>query len=452
MNLLIQVLAFIITILVLVSFHEAGHFLVAKWLGIKVLRFSIGFGKPFLKFHDKHNTEYFLAYIPLGGYVKLLDEREGIVPDSEKHLAFNRQPLWSRTLVIIAGPLTNLLFAILGFWILYMVGVNSLRPIVDSIQPSSIAAQAGVKPGDLIDEVDGSATPNLSKLIMAIISRVGDKDEMSIMATNHYSHQKNTYHLNLASWKINSLNPDPLSSLGIALLEPEVPPTIKEVVANSPAANAGIKPFDKILSVNNLSIQDWQQFAKFTHKHPGDKIILTLQRNHAVLSTSLVVGSKWGAGFVGAEPMPIKIPPYMMVMIKYPPFQALGAAIKETWQLFAFNFVILKKMILGKISLGGLGGPITIYKSADIALKQGLPTFLGFLSLISIMLAFINILPIPGLDGGHLLNNLIEYIIRRPLPLKFQLISVQIGIFILVFIMFIATINDVVRIWIALHR
>jgi regulator of sigma E protease len=365
MNFLIQFFAFIVTILILISFHEAGHFLVAKLLGIKVLRFSIGFGKPILRFHDKKRTEYILALIPLGGYVKLLDEREVVVPESEKSLAFNRQLLWVRALVVLAGPLTNILFAIFGFWLMFIIGIESLRPIIGKVQPNSIAMKAGLQPADEILIVDGKKTPTLQKVVVAIVRRWGEKTTMTIQAINTRTQKKTWYYLDLSHWSVDQLKPNPLKSLGIEPLQSLLPPT--------------------------------------------------------------------------------KLSQDMLLMRKYPPFKALSVATAETWEFLAFNFLILKKMILGQVSLGSLGGPIAIFQTADQALKQGLSVFLGFLAIISIMLAFINILPIPGLDGGHLFNCLIEFIIRRPLSLKYELISIQVGMILLVAIIVLGTLNDILR-------
>jgi regulator of sigma E protease len=362
MNIVTQVLAFMITILVLVSFHEAGHFLAAKWLGIRVLRFSIGFGKPLLKFRDKKNTEYVVALFPLGGYVKLLDEREAPVAPPDLPFAFNRQPLWTRTLVVIAGPLTNFIFAILGFWLMFIIGIQIIRPIIGEVLPNSIAARAGLKPGDEILRVDGRPTPSLQKVLLAVVERLGEKSTMRIEAKSQLTHKNALYSLDLRDWKVDELNPAPLKSLGIEAIHP------------SP----------------------------------------TLPRN-------------------------------VILNRKYPPLKALTCAFNETNSFISYNYIILKKMVERQVPLGSLGGPITIFKTADTAFRQGVSVFLGFLALVSVMLAFINILPIPGLDGGHLLNFLIEFIIRRPLPIKYEMASIQIGMLLLIFIMLLATFNDLLR-------
>ncbi|MBA2654940.1 MAG: RIP metalloprotease RseP [Gammaproteobacteria bacterium] len=451
MDVFTQILAFIITVLVLVSIHEAGHFVVAKLLGMKVLRFSVGFGKAIFKFHDKKGTEYVIAFIPLGGYVKLLDEREVAVPEAEKHLAFNRQPLWARTLVVLAGPMTNLLFAILAFWLMFMVGIESLRPVVGSVQPNSIAARAGLQPGDEIIKVDGTPTLTMQQVVMRVVERLGEKDSMDIEAISALTHLPVHYNLNLQNWVVNQLNPAPLTSLGIEPLRPEIPAIIGTIAPQSPAQVAGLLPKDKILTLNNQRIANWYDLVAMIHANPGKTVTVTYARNNKSESKRITIQKKSAGlryvGSIGVKPPPISIPANMITLRKYPPFPALGVATNETWQFLVFNFVVLKKMIMGQVSLSSLGGPITIFQTADDAFRQGASVFLGFLALISVMLAFINVLPIPGLDGGHLLNFLIEFIIRRPLSLRFEMISVQVGIFLLIMLMVLATFNDILRLF-----
>lgn len=451
-----QLVAFIITVLVLVSIHEAGHFLVAKLLGMKVLRFSIGFGKAFARFHDKKGTEYVLAWIPLGGYVKLLDEREVIVPKNEKHLAFNRQPLWARTLVVIAGPATNFLFAILVFWLMFMVGIQSLRPIVGSVVANSIAAKAGLQSGDEVIRVDNTATPSLQKVMIAVVERLGEKTVMTFETINPRTRKIAVHQLDLKNWTVSPLNPAPLTSLGIQPVRPEIPPIIAVIESNSPAKFAGFRPNDHILAINDQPIKDWYQFVEYIHLHPGKSVKITFKRENKILVSQLTIGKKISLGFqssgyLGVQPKPVTFQSNILLMRKYPPLAALKNGVIETWQLTLFNFIILKKMILGQVSLGSLGGPITIFESANTALQQGIGVFLGFLAIISVMLAFINVLPIPGLDGGHLLNNLIEFVLQRPLSLRYEIISVQIGMFILIMLMLLATFNDILRLLSALQ-
>ncbi len=450
MNFLMQLLAFVITILVLVSIHEAGHFFVAKLLGIKVTRYAIGFGKAIFRHIGKQGTEYILAIIPLGGYVKLLDEREVIVPESEKPFAFNLQPLWSRVLVVLAGPLINFLFAIISFWLLFSIGVETYRPIVGSTLVHSIAENAGLKPGDEIIQINNKATPSLQKVVIAILERLGQKSPLVVKTINIKTHKAATHELKLKNWVINNLNPDPLKSLGIVPIRPEPPPIIYDIDKESPAANSGLRVKDHIISIDGQAIKDWYQLIDYVRLHPGQIVTVNYLRNNQPGSLKVIIGKKYSfssgvTGYLGIKPISVPIPSSMIKLRKYSPIRALPVAIGETWQFIKFNLIIIGKMIVGDVPLSSLGGPISIFETADIAFKQGVIVFLEFLSLISIMLGFINLLPIPGLDGGHLFNFLLEFIIRKPLSLKYELITIQIGLLILIVIMLLATFNDILR-------
>lgn len=451
MDVLIQIVAFLITILVLVSIHEAGHFLVAKLFGIKVVRFSIGFGKPFVRYKDRSGTEYVIAWLPLGGYVSLLDEREMKVPEDQKKFAFNRQPLAVRAAVVIAGPLTNFLFAVLCFWIMFMIGVEAMKPIIGKVAPQSIAAEAGLKDYDQILSVDGKKTPDWQKVVIHVVERLGEKNTMVLTTENTQTHKQHRYVLKLKDWKINPLNPDLLNSLGIQAYRPPLPAILEEVAPSSPAEKSGLKKGDKILFMDDKPVQDWYDFVTYIHNHPNQKVKIKFQQGQKVFTTEVQVthqrvGLK-NYGFIGVKPPKVTIPKNMRVLHQYNAIVALGQGFKETWQFLLFNFTIIKKMILGQISLGNLGGPISLFQTAEIAFLQGIAIFLGFLGLISVMLGFINILPIPGLDGGHLLYYLIELIRGKPLSPAMEVLTIRIGIIILLLIMFIGTFNDILRIF-----
>ncbi len=449
MSFLIQLLAFIITILVLVTIHEAGHFFMAKWLGIKVIRFSIGFGKPLLRWKDRKGAEYWIAWIPLGGYVKLLDEREQKVTNEELHLAFNRQPLGSRLLVVLAGPVTNLLFALFGFWLMFIIGIDVQKPLIGEVLPHSIAKQAGLKAGTEIVSIDNQPTSSLQKVLMLVIEHLGEKNTLLISTQNKSKTNEKQYQLNLKHWEVDKFNPLPLESLGIRPYLPPLPAVINKLMPG-PAADSGLRVGDKIIAIDDIPVKDWYRFVEFIHKNPGKMIRLTYDRNNQILTTRLTIGKKIGLfrqsmGYIGVAPSAPSLPPNLFSKRKYPPIQALMAAFEETKSLFVFNFIILKKIVVGEVSTNSLGGPIAIFENANIAFLQGLTVFLGFLSLISIMLAAINLLPIPGLDGGHLFNYLIELVIRKPVSVRYEVISMQIGIAVLLGIMLLATFNDILR-------
>lgn len=451
MNFLLHSLIFLVTILVLVTVHEFGHFIVAKWTGVRVLRFSIGFGRPLLRWYGKKSgTEYIVAWLPLGGYVKLLDEREGEVKPEDLAYSFNRKPLWIRTAVVIAGPGINLLFAILAFWIVFMVGTEQIKPFIGQVPTNSIAAQAGVPSHSQIISIDKHRTDTWQAIVMRIIRHLGNKDEM-LVGTQTREGVTNVYTLPLVHWKIDSLNPDPLESLGLVPLQPPVPSIVYSVVPEGPAAKQGILPGDKILAINNRPITNWFDFIRFIQTHPQMKINLLVERNHKTLPMTVEIGRKlrrwrW-VGYLGIESLPPKWPEGIKVFRQYSPLSAFLAANDQTWTFFEFNFILLGKMLTGKVSLQSLGGPIAIFRDAGMAFRQGVVAYTSFLGIISIMLAFVNILPIPGLDGGHLLFFGIEAVMRRPLSLALQLLIVRLGFIFLIVLILQATFNDLMRIF-----
>lgn len=452
MNILLPIFSFIFAILLLVSLHEFGHFWVARKLGVKVLRFSIGFGRPIFLWHGKDGTEYAIAWLPLGGYVRLLDEREMEVPAAEKHLAFNNKPLLTRFLVLVAGPLMNWVLALLLFWLIFVIGFEQLKPVIGKITPASIAAQAGLQSNQQITQVDGSATPSWQKVLLAVVYRLGETNTMQINAVSENSTQAQNYLLNLKSWTVNGLNPDPLESLGIVPYQPFIPPVVAMVQKNSPAAKAGIQVGDQIVAFNDTTITDWQELMSYVQKHPGENIRLTLKRAGKQQIIAAQIGKKLATnfksyGFLGIGPAPVDYPAEMKIKRHYSIFDAWKPAWQETNSFTFFNFVMLGKMAMGRISMQSLGGPVTVFTSAKDALKQGIVTYFSFLAIFSTMLAAINILPIPGLDGGHILFLGIEAIRRRPIAINTQILAWRIGMIFLIAIMLQATVNDLIRLF-----
>lgn len=450
----LKIFAFLFAIFLLVTLHEFGHFIVARRLGIKTLKFSIGFGKAIWRWFGKDGTEYVIAVLPLGGYVKLLDEREGPVPDAEKHLEFNRKPLWVRTLVVIAGPLINLLLAIVAFWLVFTIGIQQIKPIIGSVTPNSIAAQAGVEAGDNIIQIDQHKTDTWQKVVLALVYRMGEKGSMHIQVQPHEMGPIQTHTLDLTHWNIDNLNPDPMQSLGFKPYMPPVTPIVFKTVVHGPADQAGLLPGDKILKIADSPINDWVGFVGYLQTHPGTTANLLIVRDNQQKMLSLTIDKKWvwshgfkQIGYIGVQSAPITMPDSMKLLAHYSPWGALVPAWQQTVAFTVFNFVVLKKMLLGQISLQGLGGPITIFTSAGAAFIQGIVVYINFLGILSLMLACINILPIPGLDGGHLLFFLIEAIRRRPISVAAQLLAWRIGLILLIMLMLQATMNDLLRLF-----
>lgn len=452
MQIISPFIAFLTAIFLLVSIHEFGHFWVARRLGIKVLRFSIGFGRPILRWHGKDGTEYVIAWIPLGGYVKLLDAREGKVDRAEQHREFNHQPIWSRFLVLIAGPLTNWLLGLMFFWLVFLIGIEQSKPIIGKIMPTSIAAQAGMQANEELTQIDHHATPTWMRATIALIYRLGDRGPMVVKTTPLNSSETKTYHLDITNWDVNGLAPEPLKSLGIIPYQLPIPAIVDQVLPEGAAARAGILPGDKIIAINKIPVNKWQDVTDYTQQHAGEAAVITVLRNGSQKDFATMIDKKLvfpfhHIGFLGIGVKPVEFPPAMKYQPHYTWLTAWVPAWNETVLFTQFNFVVLGKMVIGKISLQGLGGPITIFTSAQNAFKQGLLVYLSFLALFSVMLAIVNILPIPGLDGGHILLLLIELIRGKPLPLATQLLLLRLGIILLILIMLQATVNDVLRLF-----
>jgi regulator of sigma E protease len=449
-TLLISIVGILLTIFFVVGTHEAAHFAMARFVNVKVLRFSIGFGTPFYTWRDKSGTEYTLAPIPLGGYVKMLDESEGVVPQAEKHLAFNRQPYYKKFLIVLAGPAINLISAFLLYWLIFMIGFTTIKPVIGSVDPHSIAANGGLLAGQEITQIDKQETLSWTGILLRFIAHLGDKDSVSVTTIND-KNQTSTHDLNLAEWEINELKPDPLSSLGITPFQPPMPMIVGNIAENSPAAKSGIKMGDELIAINKKPIKEWEQLIKSIMLMPDQTAAFTIKRDNKVITIPVTIGYKRGwlfnkTGYLGIGPY-VEWPKEMLRTIQYSPLGAISRAWEEMVDFTYFNFLLIGKLLIGKMSLHSLGGPITIFESAGQALNSGFLAFLGFLAFISISIGIINVLPIPGLDGGHLLVQTIEAVIRRPLPDIVIVNLYRAGFLLLLVVMIQAFVNDVLRLY-----
>lgn len=446
MHIFFSVIGIILTIFFVVGTHEYAHFLTARFLGIKVLRFSIGFGKTLLKWKDRE-TEYVIALVPLGGYVKMLDENEEPVAPSELHRAFNRQPFYKKFLVVLAGPLTNIVCAIFLYWIIFIIGFPTLKPIIGQVTPNSIAAKAGLMPQQQIIAVDDKIINGWPNTVFRLLVHVGNHDVVKLTVKNAQQ-QISSHQLNLAKWEIGELNPDPLKSLGITPYEPKIPLIIGEIKPQSPALEM-LRVGDKIIAMDNKPITNWQTLVEGITLRPNQILTLTVLRNNKPLNVSLTIGSKRHiftkpTGYLGISPK-IIIPKNLLQEVRYSPVKALQQAAQEAFDLTYFNLILFGKMLTGKLSLQSLGGPITIFEVAGSALDYGILPFLGFLAFLSISIGIINLLPIPGLDGGHLVIYFFEFVLQRPIPINFLNLLFRLG-FIFIFVILIqALVNDFLR-------
>ncbi|MCS5711159.1 sigma E protease regulator RseP [Candidatus Berkiella aquae] len=445
-----SIIAFIVAIGLLVTFHELGHFSLARLLGVKVLRFSIGFGKTLWRFQDRHKTEYVIAALPLGGYVKMLDEREGPVAEHEKSAAFNQKPLWARTLIVLAGPVFNFLFAIIAYWLMYMIGITGLAPIVGELKPHSIAAVAGLEPKDEILKVDGITTSSWQRVTNQLLARLGDKETLSIEVLRDGQHE--TLSLKLATWQLKGDRPDLVDALGIIPYQPPIPPLVHEVIPDEPAAKAGIRAGDVIIAVNREPISAWQDFTRVVVKSINKPMILTVKRQNETQDITFKPRARESdtgemIGYAGIVVKSVEMPPELLRKERLGPIAAFVEANKKTAEYIRLTFRVIAKMITGDVGLKTLSGPLTIAEGAGASASFGIQYYLGFLALISISLGVLNLLPIPILDGGHLLYFLIEAIQGKPVSERVQLYGFKLGMLLLIFLMSVAFYNDLARIF-----
>lgn len=463
------VLALIVTISILVTIHEFGHFWVARLCGIKVLRFSIGFGKPLFKYrmrpaemsppaderpiharsNDDSGTEFVIAAIPLGGYVKMLDEREGHVPDDELHLAFNRKPVATRIAVVAAGPLANFLLAILCYWLVFTIGVTGIVPLLGEIDRDSKAAAAGFIRGEEIIKVGGELTATWADVNFELFKRIGDTGEIHFTVKESDSEVTSERWIDVEEWLADEGSPYPTRDLGLVLYQPSIPAVIGSLVEGGRASQSGLQVDDKVLQINGFSIDNWGEFVDIIRQNPERELNLKVSRLEEIIYLRLrperSTNSGSEIGYIGAATRLIEIPDYMQREVRYPVYKAWLPALHKTWAMTVFTLVSVKKMMLGAISPSNLSGPITIAKVASASAKSGLESYVGFIALLSISLGVLNLLPIPILDGGHLLYYLIELVRGQPVPERIQMMGLQVGVFLIVSIMLLAIYNDVAR-------
>ncbi len=459
MSVITSILWFILAIGVLVTVHEFGHFWVARRLGVKVLRFSLGFGRTLWSWRaGADQTEYVVAAIPLGGYVKMLDESEGEVAEHERHRAFNCQLLWKRVAIVVAGPAFNFLFAIFAYWLTFIVGIGGLKPIIGEVEPGGVAAAAGLVAGQQIVAVDGRDTRTWQSVLELIVGATLEDSALKLEIEEPGAAPR-TVTLDLQGMGVDEFAGGRLfEALGLAPKRPVIPPIIGQVEAGGPADRGGLRRGDRVLAVDGKKLGSWREFVNVVRANPEQSVEMQVQRDGvgvslvvrpSAVSPDGAVSSSDGApyGRIGAGVTSPGTDTDYYVTVRYAPWTAFVKAMAKTWDMSILTLRMLWKMVTLQISVKNLSGPISIAQYAGFSAEIGLSSFLNFLAIVSISLGILNLLPIPILDGGHLLYYLIESVLGRPVSEEAQFLGQRLGIAMLVGLMGLAFYNDLARIF-----
>ena len=434
----------------LIAIHEFGHYWVARKLGVKVLVYSIGFGPTLFKWISKKSAiQYQLSALPLGGYVKMLDEREGNVSAEDLPYAFNRQPVWKRFAIVAAGPVINLIFAVILFWILFIPAQEQLNTRIGKVLPNTPAALVQMQAGDKVVAVDGTKTPTWEKLSYALVNRVGETGNIQVQ-TEHQGQLK-TFNLPIQNF-LKDQSQSPLDVLGFVPYRPHIPALVYKMSEDGAAIRQGMKEGDKIVAINQVAMKDWFDVVDVVQKSPEKLLNIDVLRDGQLVHLQVMpqgkrdnMGNVTGLLGVQAQTANINIPAEYKQTIQYNPAEALVVAVEKTGQLSGMILNSMVKMVRGLIGLDNLSGPITIAKVAGQSAEMGWQTYISFMALMSVSLGILNLLPIPMLDGGHLVYYIIEAIRGKPVSEQIQLVGLKIGMLLLGSMMFLAIFNDFMR-------
>lgn len=446
-----SIAGFILALGILVTVHEFGHFWVARRLGIKVLKFSVGFGRPIWTHTASDGTVYAIGSLPLGGYVKMLDESEGEVAVEDKHLAFNRQPIWKRTLVVLAGPMFNFLFAIAAYSLVFAGGIEGLSPVVDKVVEGSVAESDGFRSGDVLLSVDGRKLNLWQEQRLYLFSRALARKTVQYEVLTSDGREI-TRALNLAKVPMSKIDAR-LVAGGIGLIGwyPTVPPVIDLVVNGKPAFDSGLKQGDLITAIDGEKTGSWDDVVRLISASPGRQLKLNISRNgyseSVFVTPETAMDGDREVGRIGISVQPVDIPEDRIVMVNYGLMESLYKGTETTWMMSVLTLRMLMKMVTLEISSKNISGPITIAQYAGKSAQVGFSSFILFLAIVSVSLGVLNLLPIPLLDGGHLLYYLIEAVTRKPVPEKVMILGQQVGILLLFLLMSLAVYNDLGRLF-----
>ena len=442
--------AFLFTLAILIVFHEFGHYWVARRMGVKVLRFSIGFGQVVASRSDRHGTEWALSAIPLGGYVKMLDEREGEVPAEQLDQAFNRKSVGARAAIVVAGPLANFLLAILLFWGLFLHGVPILKPIVGEPAAGSPARLAGVHSGETITRINGGPIESWQDLHWLALKQVLRGDTLQIETVDKRGYV--SFHTLAVPERSEELEQAPLKALGLVRYLPPLAPLLGQLSPDGVAARAGLRSGDRIVAIDGVAMATWEQVVESIRRSPGHSLRLRLERagqpREVVLTPATVRDGDINIGRIGAGPrVDAELLANLHGIAHYGPLESMRRALARTWELSSFSLEMLGRMASGQASLKNLSGPLTIADYAGQSAEGGIASFVAFLALVSVSLGVLNLLPVPLLDGGHLLYYFAEFLTGRPVSEHIQEIGQKIGMGLLGLLMFFALYNDLSRLF-----
>ena len=450
MSLVQTIIAFVVALGVLIVVHEYGHYILARLCGVKVLRFSVGFGRPLVTWRlGPDRTEWSLAAIPFGGYVKMLDEREGEVAPAELHRAFNRQSVWKRFVIVVAGPVFNFIFAVLVYAGLFMYGLPEARPILAEPAAGTTAAQAGLHAGDTVRAVNNEAITTWQELRWRILQAALQREAVNLETLNERGHLS-TVTLDLRGFPSNDVESDALEHVGLRLYRPPLPPLLGQVVAGGPAEKAGLAAGDRIVRADGAPIETWEAFVNVIRARPGTALKLTVERAGETRTVEIVPeavnAGTTRIGRIGAGPrQPDGYADKLLIRVQSGPLEALARGAAKTWDIAVFSLKMLGKMLVGEVSWRHLSGPVTIADFAGQSAQMGWISYVTFLALISISLGVLNLLPIPLLDGGHLMYYAIEIIKGRPVSERFMELGQRVGLALLLVMMAFAFYNDLNR-------
>jgi len=451
-NFLHTVVAFVIALGVLIIVHEYGHYLVARLCGVKVLRFSVGFGRPLAIWRRGADaTEWVIASIPFGGYVKMLDEREGIVHPAEAHRAFNRQGVLRRILIVAAGPAFNLAFAVAVYAALFMVGMPEARPVLGEPPRATIARDAGIEAGDLVRSIDRRPIATWQDLRWRVLQGALQRERLELEVVN-LRNEISTVTLDLAALPAGEIESDVLDRIGLRLYRPALAPVLGQIVADSAAERAGLRRGDRILKLDDRPIATWDDLVREVRRRPGQPTRLTLERGQERMTLAVtpeaVTADGERIGRIGAAPeIPAEHAERIFVQVRYGPLESLARAAAKTWDISAFSLRMLGKMLVGEVSWKNLSGPVSIADFAGQSAQLGWIPYLTFLALISISLGVLNLLPIPPLDGGHLLFYGVEVLKGSPASDRAIEFGQRVGLALLLVLMAFAFYNDLTRLF-----